>query len=243
VDGIANFSPFTGRQAEASPTLLHLNQLTYNYSVAEETASKVMLHEFGHRWLYFFSISEDGQPRRSLNPVSAHPAAYVHTAAAFPVYGSEESSVMGGGYFSPQPNGSYQARASNMGYSWTDLYLMGLAAPEEVPPWFYLAGTNLALEYWPSDGAIANGTRRDVNIGQVTAVHGKRNPSTSISEKRFRVLFVLVTENGQDATPAEIAKLNEWRALMERNFAKATGGRGSLSTTYVERTRKRATRR
>jgi len=54
---------------------------------------------------------------------------------------------------------------------------------------------------------------------------------------------VLVTEAGQDPTEAEVAKLNEWRALMERNFATATGGRGALETTFVEPARKRTVRR
>ena len=238
VEGIAPFSPGYGSHATRAPTLLHMNQLAYNYSAAEETASKVMLHELGHRWLYFISIAEDGEAARSLNPVSAHPAAYVHTASAFPVYGAEESSVMGGAYFTPLPDGSHRAHAANMGYSWTDLYLMGLAASEEVPPWFYLAGTNLPREYWPQEGAIANGEKREVQIGQVTAVHGVRVPSTALSQRQFRVLFVLVTEEAE--TDAEVAKLNGWRTLLERNFAAATGGRGRLITTFVRPGKRRA---
>ena len=217
-----------------------MNQLTYNYSAAETTASKLLLHEFGHRWLYFFRIAENGSADYVLNPVSPHPAAYVHTASAFPVYGEHESSVMGGAYFTPQTDGSYVAHAANMGYSWTDLYLMGLAAPEEVPPWFYLAGTNLPREYWPTEGAIANGEKREVQLSQIVAVHGARKPSTALSQRQFRVLFILVTEDGVEATDAEVAKLNEWRMLMERNFATATGGRGKLVTTFVRPAKRRA---
>lgn len=241
VEGVAQSSPSFSRNTGRSPTLLHMNQLTYNYSAAEQTASKVMLHEFGHRWLYFFSIRENGQNLRSLNPISAHPASYVHTPAAFPVYGENESSVMGGAYFTEQPDGAYHAHVANYGFSWTDLYLMGLAAPEEVPPWFYIAGTNLPKAYWPEPGAIANGERRNVELSQVIAVHGPRRPSAAIAQKRFRVLFVLVTEEA-DPTPAEIAKLNEWRAVMERNFDRATGGRGRLETAFVRASKARATR-
>lgn len=238
VEGIAPFSPGYGSHATRAPTLLHMNQLSYNYSAAEQTASKVMLHELGHRWLYFIRIAENGEAARSLNPVSAHPAAYVHTASAFPVYGAEESSVMGGAYFTPLPDGSHRAHAANMGYSWTDLYLMGLAAAGEVPPWFYLAGTSLPREYWPQEGAIANGEKREVQIGQITAVHGVRVPSTALSQRQFRVLFVLVTEEAE--TDAEVAKLNRWRTLLERNFATATGGRGRLITTFVRPGKRRA---
>ena len=240
VDGIAPFSPASGTHAARAPILMEMNQLGYAYSKTAEGASHVMLHELGHRWLYRFRILEDGKSARSLNPVSNHPASYVHTPSAFPVYGENESSVMGGTHFTPQPDGSYQAHAANSGYSWTDLYLMGLAAPEEVPSWFYVTGTGWPGEYYAEDGAVARGEKRDVNLGQVTAIHGPRVPSTALSQRQFRVLFVLVTENGIEATPAEAAKLTEWRTLMERNFLLATGGRGRLITTFVRPGKRRA---
>jgi hypothetical protein len=239
-DGIAPFSPFYGTHWMKQPALLHMNQLTYGYSVSDERAAQVLLHELGHRWLYHFSISENGFVERSLNPLGPHPAAYVHTAAAFPVYGERESSVMGGGYFTAQPDGSYAAHAASHGYSWTDLYLMGLADRDEVPPWFYLAGTYLGGAYWPPDGAVVTGERREVRIGQITAVHGPRRPSAAISPRQFRVLFVLVTESGAEPTDAEVAKLNQWRGVMERNFLLATGGRGRLVTTFVRPGKRRA---
>lgn len=244
VDGVSPEMYRYGSRYRRAPSLLHLNQLTYNYSAAVETASKVMLHEFGHRWLYFISIKENGASSRVLNPVSAHPAGYVHTPSAFPVYGDEESSVMGGGYFSDQGDGTYRARAANMGYSWTDLYLMGLAAPSEVAPWFYLANTNppLAKEYWPVDGAVVSGEKRDVNVQQVIDAVGARTPSTATSERHFHVVFVLVTEPGVDPTDAQMAKINEWRALMARNFFIATGGRAGVSTTFAIPAKRRATR-
>jgi hypothetical protein len=127
-----------------------------------------------------------------------------------------------------------------MGYSWTDLYLMGLAAKEEVPPWFYLADTDLPGAYWPAEGDVVTGQKREVVIEQITAAHGPRIPSFALSQRQFRVLFVLVTENGQEPTDAEVAKLNQWRRVMERNFDLATGGRGRLITTFVRPGRRRA---
>ncbi len=244
VDGIWTDVSGRGTGAPRDPSLLHMNQLTYNWSAAKETASNVMLHEFGHRWLYFFNIREGGSVTRSLNPVSAHPAGYVHTPSAFPLYGAEEASVMGGGYFTQQGDGSFKARAANVGFSWTDLYLMGLAAPEEVQPWFYLANTDppLAQEYWPVNGAVVRGEMRPVALDQIVAVHGPRNPSVALAQKNFRVLFVLVTDSGAAPTDAEVAKVNEWRALMEKNFSIATGGRGRLDTTFVRPTKRRAIR-
>ena len=242
VDGIAPASPWYGPGVRRTTGLLHMNQLTYNYNAAAETASKVILHEFGHRWLYFFSILEGGSVSRVLNPVSAHPAAYVHTPAAFPVYGEGESSVMGGAVFTQQGDGSYVAHAANMGYSWTDLYLMGLAAQQEVAPWFYLANTTLPREYWPPEGAVVTGDKREVKLSQLISIHGPRDPSAAVSQRAFKVLFVLVTEPGREPTDAEVAKLNEWRALLERNFSLATGGRGRVETTWVRPARRRGVR-
>ena len=239
VDGISPRGRGIASSNPRTPTLLHLNQLEYNYSATRERASQVMLHELGHRWLYFFRIAENGDETNSLNPVSGHPAAYVHTPSAFPLFGAEESSVMGGAHFTPQGDGSYRAHAANHGYSWTDLYLMGLASPEEVPPWFYLAGTGLPGEYWPEEGAVVSGERRDVAVGQIIEAEGPRIPSAGYSQRQFRVLFVLVTESAEP-TDAEVAKLNEWRALMEQSFALATGGRGRLITTFVRPSRRRA---
>ncbi|MGN6182961.1 MAG: hypothetical protein ACTHQM_04835 [Thermoanaerobaculia bacterium] len=243
VDGIAPGQPPFRQRDPRSPALLHMNQLGYSYNAATHSASKVLLHEFGHRWLYYISIAENGVATRSLNPVSSHPAAYVHTPSAFSVFGANESSVMGGAYFAQQGDGSYKAHAENMGYSWTDLYLMGLAAPSEVPNWFYLAGTTLPLEYWPNEGEVVSSPQRtEVRIDQVLDAHGPRSPSHEISQRKFRLLFVLVTPPNTDPTPAEVAKLNEWRSLVEQTFALATGGRGKLVTTFVRPQKVRAVR-
>jgi hypothetical protein len=224
------------------PNVLHMNQLTYNYNAATETASQVILHEFGHRWLYFFRILEGNAITSSLNPVSAHPAAYVNTPAAFPVFREGEASVMGGAVFTAEGASTYRAHASNRGFSWVDLYLMGMASPSEVAPWFYLAGTGLRPEYWPDDGVVVSGEKRDVGIDQVLAVQGLRDPAAGMSQKKFRVLFVLVTEPGREASVAEVAKINEWRGVLERTFSLATGGRGRVETTFVQPPKKRATR-
>jgi hypothetical protein len=243
VDGIAPASPTRSSTASRGPTLLHMNQLTYGWNATEKNASNVILHEFGHRWLYFFRIQEDGVATRSLNPTSSHPAGFVSTPAAFKVWEDGESSVMGGATFALQNDGRFKAHATNYGYSWTDLYLMGLAAPTEVPQWYYLANTDPALpkEYWPAEGAVVTAERRNVSLDQVVAVEGTRNPSVALSQRLFRVMFVLVTDGGEP-TAEQVAKMNEWRALFEKNFSLATGGRARVATDYVAVPKKRAVR-
>jgi hypothetical protein len=243
VDGI--YAPSTSRGTKVSrfPSLLHMNQLTYGWNATERNSSHVMMHELGHRWLYAFRIVEDGQLVRPLSPVSSHPAAYVHTPAAFNVYETTESSVMGGANFSSESDGRFRAHAANYGYSWTDLYLMGLAAPEEVRPWFYLANSDPALpkEYYAPDDQVVSGVRHDVTLDNLVAAEGVRNPSAGLSQRLFRVLYVLVTD-GSAPTEEEVAKMNEWRALLEKNFAIATGGRARVATAWVNVPKKRAVR-
>jgi len=242
VNGIAPTSPSYGLSARRHPNLLHMNHFTYNYNSAEESASQVILHEFGHRWLYFFRILDGGAITNPLNPVSGHPAAFVHTPAAFPVFREGESSTMGGAVFSQEGTNSWRAKVTNRGYSWADLYLMGLASREEVQPWFYLTGTGLRGEYWPDDNVVVSGEKREVTVDQIVGAHGARNPSVSLSQKKFRVLFVLVTEPGKEATESDVAQMNALRSLFERTFYRATGGRGQVETTYVRPARTRAVR-
>ncbi|HYO79541.1 MAG TPA: hypothetical protein VE010_23955, partial [Thermoanaerobaculia bacterium] len=244
VEGILPPEPERGFEFPRTPNLMHMNQVNFDENADERMASVLMLHEFGHRWLYNVAIAEEGSNSTILNPQSFHPAAYVDTRSAFPLYGGEESSVMGGGYFTEIGQNRFRARTQQYGFSWTDLYLMGLAAPEEVVPWFYLAGSNpeLPKSYFPADGIEVTATKKNVSLQQIVEAQGPRNPSSARSARTFRVLFVLVTEPGKAPTAEEIAKMNWLRAKMERDFAVVTGGRGSLITTYMPVAKRRAVR-
>lgn len=243
VDGVTfEGVPGYGTSAPRRPTLMHMNHLTYGFSSAERSASQVMLHELGHRWLYYLEVELPSEDDRVLNPVTAHPAAYVHTPSAFPLHGANEASVMGGGFFTPLGGNSYRATAANYGYSWTDLYAMGLADAAEVPPWFFVKGTTLPLQYFPPDGITVSGTRKDVTIDHVRSQLGFRVPDVSLSDRTFRVLFVLVTEAGRPATDEDLATIRLWRSVLERDFALATGGRASVRTSFARAAKRRGVR-
>lgn len=243
VDGVTYVGvPGYGTTAPLRPTLMHMNHLTYDFSSSDRTASQVMLHEFAHRWLYYLEVELPLEDDRVLNPVTPHPAAYVHTPAAFSLHGENEASVMGGGFFTSLGGNSYRASAANFGYSWTDLYAMGLADAAEVPDWFFLKDTGLPLQYFPPEGAVVTGTRKDVNIEHVRRQLGFRVPDTSSSDRLFRVLFVLVTDEGRPATEEELATIRKWRALFERDFARATGGRAMVRTPFGQGVKRRSVR-
>ncbi|HYI07668.1 MAG TPA: hypothetical protein VEK57_01235 [Thermoanaerobaculia bacterium] len=244
VDGIHPPEPDRGTGKPRYPTLIHMNQLSYDENADERLASAVLLHEFGHRWLYTLRFADGPSTSNILSPQRYHPAAYVDTRSAFPLYGPQESSVMGGGSFTSLGGNRYRARSLHYGYSWTDLYLMGLADAEEVPSWFYLGSTNPQLPnaYFPTDGIEVTGTKRDVTLSQVVAAQGPRNPSPAMSPRDFRVLFVLLTDPGKEPAAEEIAKMEDLRTTMERDFSRATGGRGSVTTNRPPQKKRRSVR-
>ena len=225
-DGDAPFQP-------REPALMHMNTIGYGHNRTSPGASRVVLHELGHRWLLFASLAENGANTFTLNPVSAHPAQYVDTRAAFNVYTSKDTSVMGGGYFTDNANGTFTtAEYGPYGYSWLDLYLMGLAGPAEVPTMFYIANSSPQLggEYYAPPNQTYTGTRRDFNVQQVIDATGNRNPVYPATQRDFRVVFVLLADPRRDVTDAELEKVQLYRSLMERDFATATDRRGSVST-------------
>ena len=247
VDGISTRGGF-GTRHQKRPALLHMNMIEYGWNATGEGSSSVSLHEFGHRWLYHLRIKEGEIITRSLNPESAHPAQFVHTAAAFPVFSSQDYSTMGGSRFKDNGNGTFTSGdAGAYGFSWHDLYLMGLAAPEEVEPWFYIDKSDPALggSYAPPANATFKGTRKDVTVQQIVDAMGARKPSVGESPKTFRALFVLVTEPGKPATDSDLRGLESHRALFETAFHKATGNRVRVETRYQTSTpgRRRALRR
>ena len=229
------------------PNLLHMNRIGYRHNETDPRASRVLAHELGHRWLYFFRITEDGGSKHSLNPISAHPAQYVHTPAAFPVYTDRDSSTMGGANFIENPDGSFSAPPINgsYGYSWHDLYLMGLATPEEVEPWFYIRNSSPELggAYYPPDGIQVTGERVGVTVDQIVSAMGPRLPVESVAEKQFDLLYVLLVRDLDELSDEDVAAMVNYREVFRRDFVKATGGRGNLTGNEPREHRRAARRR
>jgi hypothetical protein len=218
VDGISQFS---SKSQPRTPTLMHMNA---TFMTTGEASTAVLMHELGHRWLYYFEVIEDGERRRALNPLGYHPAQWVHTPAAF----ASDASTMGGAVFTDNGNGTFTTApdAKLSAYTWHELYLMGLARPEEVQPWFYLRGTTLGDEYHPPFNTTVSGTRVDVGVQQLIAAMGPRDPSFASSQKTFRVLFVVLEREG---APAAFPAAR--RTDFEQAFDAATGSRGKVVTT------------
>jgi hypothetical protein len=226
----------TGSAQPRFPSLMHLGNVREAYNSDREFATTLFLHEFGHRWLYFVAFNDGGTISHDLAPDGAHPAAWVDTRAAFRVLTSRDASVMGGGWFEQQSDGRWTTSSefTPNGYSWLELYLMGLAAPEEVAPFFYLRNTNPPLDdaYWAPPGVRVSGTRKDVTVQQVIDVMKPRFPAYPAAQRKQKVLVVLLNGKGQTVSEDDLASVQQKRADFARNFSLATGGRGEIDAAF-----------
>jgi hypothetical protein len=213
-----------GAKAPVRPALLHMGGAGPDIPL--------LLHEFGHRW--------------SMNLAPAvlnrdfHPTPFVHTPSAFPARANEVS-CMGGTHFTETAPGVFNAaRASGCGYSWLDLYLMGLAAPEEVPAFFHLTNANRDIPFGPLASFEVRATNNVVSIDDIVRAMGPRTPSSAQSRKSFRTLFVILESESERATDAQIAMLEKLRVDFANEFARATGNRGRIDSVVMKQPRRRA---
>lgn len=225
VDGIGHWD--TSRVPASGVTLNSYIPL----DVANYRMCDYLLHGFGHRWLYYAQVIENGVKSYVQNPGGIHAGDYVYTAAAFPVSSPREWSTMGGNPWRDEGNGRFSfvpgvAIPPNCGYSWVDLYLMGLAAPSEVPPWFYIRDPQ------PIPGTIMiTGTKVPVTIEQIIAANGPRVPDVQASPKEFTTLFVFLHRAGERITPDQLQRLQAIRDRFGRTFETAVGRRARIRTT------------
>ncbi len=190
--------------------------------LGEDNTLSVLAHETGHRWLAYFNfIDHDRQQSDALlGRQRAHWSFFMDT----------DASVMEGNDIEDLQGGSFRTVAAAQRYSRLDQYAMGLVPASEVPAFFYVQNpTNLSesknRESSPDVGVTFNGTRRNVLIEDVIAVHGPRQPSAAESTRLHRQAFLYVVGAGRAPDSAAIAKLERIRRQWEEFFATATDSR------------------
>jgi hypothetical protein len=218
------------------PGLLHMNKTNFGHwnNASSPVRFTVLGHEFGHRWLQLVDIDEGSGPSNVLNPISAHPAAYVHLEAVENLVTPFDSSVMGGAYWTDNGNGTWSTQATDtyFSYSATDLYLMGLMDPSEVFDWFYLDNTIPAQPqaYWPSPNTIAYGEYRNVTIQMLIDAMGPREPAYPNSKSDLFTPMILVVRPGEEPSASDWAFMMSVRDPWRESFNIQTHGRGTVTT-------------
>ena len=162
-----------------------------------------------------------------------HWALELHAPAPFPWHGVENGSVMGGAFWRENPDGTFaptsgwSTRAG--GFSWLDLYLMGLATPEEVPDMFILR--NIQQLTSDREGPYA-GEKEIITIEQIIAAIGPRTPPSEEARKVFNIGFVYFLLPGENPDPELLRAHANYRDRALDHWRHITGGRGRLTTDF-----------
>lgn len=202
-------------------------------SPARDTPLTVLGHEAGHLFLAYASIRDPADPRA--RPMLGRQLA--HWNFSF----NSEASLLEGNRIcdrqvqscpGPAEAGRFVTVATVEGFSPLDQYLMGLRPPWEVPDTFLVVNSSITNPgRMPQPGVSFNGTRRNISVEEVIAAEGRRTPDHTVSQRRFRFAFILVTRPGSGNEAAAVEQVDRYRREFEGFFARATGGRAFADTT------------
>jgi len=188
-------------------------------------------HEMGHRWAAFVQAKVNGE-EIVLGPV--HWARGLQTQVKFPYQRPVEASAMGGGAWQENADGTYTQLDDDYyvpatGYSYLDLYLMGLISPAEVPDFFILKNLEPAGND-PNDHPVFKADKTKITIQDVIAVEGPRLPDVEHSQKQFNTGIVVVVEHGKTPSSDLIQRANDIRQQWMKYWETTTGHLSSMTT-------------
>jgi hypothetical protein len=196
--------------------------------ITGDTSLSVLAHEAGHLWLAYAGVPTPGaRNTQMLSPEGAHWAFHFNS----------EASIMEGNRIADQGETAsprFLTTGSVEAFAPLDQYMMGLRAPGDVPPTFYVSNPSTGTAYrYPQRGISIDGVRRDVTVEDLVRVFGPRTPDHRASQKAFRLALILITRAAEEPTAADIEKLEAIRASFPDYFARATEGRASADTTLT----------
>src|SRR5262249_12650520 len=152
---------------------------------------------------------------------------------AYPYSLPLEASTEGGGVWQDNLDGTFtQLRDGYFvpasGYSYLDLYLMGLIAAAEVPDFFIVRP--LARIGTDANGRpIFKGQRMRITIQDVIAAEGPRLPDVNHSQRHFNTGIVVIVEHGRTPSAELINRANGIRRQWIDYWAITTGRRASMT--------------
>ena len=198
--------------------------LPYNYAMSQ------IGHEMGHRWGAFVS-AKVGDEKIQLGPT--HWDMGLQAPVAFPYQRPTEASAMGGGVWQDNYDGTFTQLDDNYyvpatGYSYLDLYLMGLISPAEVPDFFILKDLQPAGRD-DNGHRIFKAKRVKVTVQDVIAAEGPRLPDVEHSQKEFNTGIVLVVEHGKKPTPELVERAKGIREQWMKYWSITTGHRSVMT--------------
>ena len=217
-----NIASYTRPLAQATPDG---KPRPYNYAVGH------LGHEIGHRWSAYAAARVDGETI----PLGAWPHwdPGLEARVAYPYSLPLEASTQGGSVWQDnrddtftQLRDGYFVPAS--GYSYLELYLMGLIAAAEVPDFFIVRPlTRIGAD--ANGRPIFKGQRMSITIQDVIAAEGPRLPDVNHSQRHFNTGIVMIVEHGRTPSAELISRANGIRRQWIDYWAIATGRRASMT--------------
>jgi hypothetical protein len=215
--------PFYTRQlAQATPDG---KPRPYNYAVGH------LGHEIGHRWSAYAAARVNGQTI-SLG-AWPHWDPGLEARVAYPYSLPLEASTQGGSVWQDNLDGTFtQLRDGYFvpasGYSYLDLYLMGLIAATEVPD-FFIVRPLVRIGTDANGRPLFKGQRMRITIQDVIAAEGPRVPDVNQSQRQFNTGIVVIVEPGRTPSAELISRANGIRRQWIDYWAITTGRRASMT--------------
>ncbi|MGE0786625.1 MAG: hypothetical protein AB7S26_13220 [Sandaracinaceae bacterium] len=199
------------------------------------------------RYLFLLELSHVWGPQIAIP--GAAPQAMLAFDFHWSFYTDLGGSPAGGNLWIDNGDGTFTTGAQDpqsVRYSMLDLYLMGLATAEEVPPFGLLEDAvvpsdardplsgrvvgSMTFPWFSDEPLTVEATRRELTIDDVIATNGARSPAAGASPTMFTLGIALVVPAG--ASEAEraawIERMTPIAASLAPAFEDATHGRGHL---------------
>jgi hypothetical protein len=206
----------------------------YNMAVAQ------IGHELGHRWSTRTRAIVNGETIELRGPHdpwgmsgATHWPQGVSTPVPFPYSRPVEASIMGGANWRDNGDGTFTQLASGTmnpasGFSYLELYLMGLLPASGVPD-FVVLRNQKPVGKSPEGRTIVAADKVRVTIQDVIAHNGPRVPSFENAPKAFTTAMVAVTLKGRQPSGAMLEQLEGISAAWIGYWSKVTGGVGTMT--------------
>lgn len=203
------------------------------------TSVELLAHEFSHFWLAAMDFKKEGdaEPNTGLrgyenDSVNQH----------WNYYFSSGPSVMYGSHIVDNGDGSFTFYAGEpRKYGPLDQYVMGLRAPEEVGPLFFLCdypdislckegNPALPTPHTAAPETVSGKYKHEVTMDDIIRAMGPRVPSAAESQHDFTAAFIIINQPGIEPFPNQLERLDTLRVRFQEWFSWATDGRGTLCT-------------
>ena len=198
--------------------------LPYDYAMSQ------IGHEMGHRW------GADDRAKVKDETIELGPVHWtrgLQAPVAFPFQRPTEASAMGGSVWQDNHDGTFTQLDDDYyvpatGWSYLDLYSMGMISAAEVPDFFILR--NLSPAGKDAKGhPIFKAERTTITIEDVIAAEGPRSPDVDHAQKNFNTGFVMVVQHGQTPSKELIERTNGIRIAWMDYWATTTGHRSKMT--------------